>query len=395
VAMKYIKQLDTIRGIGILIVILFHWLPVDTIYNTYPNRPFGVDVFFVLSGFLITNILLGAKIEAEEASIPKKHVFISFYFKRARRIFPVYYLAILIIVVVHQSLDASLRSELFYALTFTLNLHFYNQQYWGDLTTHLWTMAVEEQFYLVWPWMILLVNKRYLPHVIIGFITIGFVTQCLITDKEFGYLPAYTCFDSFGIGALISWITIYKTEYLEKTFRTLQFVGIISFAALIVGAIFPDWIFLAPQRTLRSLVSAWAITYVIWKSYRNEASDLPVFNNKILMFIGKISYGMYIYHIFFPWLYFKFNHHINQFIPSTLNDYIFHITLIENFAMLVLLSWLSWRFIERPILQWGKNIGGQNEPSQQLAGVHVAVNKNIIYRMLARVKRQLPWGLKF
>lgn len=349
--MKYIKELDSIRGIGIIIVVLYHWIPVDSFYNTFPNRPFGVDVFFVLSGFLITNILLASRLEAEAHGVSRKYAFVNFFFHRALRIFPIYFLVVFIIVISHAWLGAQLGDELIPALTYTINFYFYDRQYWGDLTTHLWTLSIEEQFYLFWPWFMLLVNRKYLLHVIVLFTALGVVSQLLITDQEFGYLPTNTCFDAFGIGAFISWIRIFRPHLLGKTYRVTLWLGIASSIALIVAAAFPDLIFLSPQRTLRSLVAAWAITFVIYKDQKNELHAIPVFSNKILLFIGKISYGMYLYHIFFPWIYHILNAPLNGMLPDILLPYISYITLVENFAILVMVSWLSYQYIERPIMR--------------------------------------------
>lgn len=349
--MKHIKALDSIRGIGILIVVLYHWIPVDSFYNTFPNRPFGVDVFFVLSGFLITDILLSARMTAESEGVPRKFAFIHFYCRRALRIFPIYFLVVLFIVACHQWLGATLDGELVPALLFTLNFYFYDHQYWGDLTTHLWTLSIEEQFYLVWPWFMLLVSKRYLPHVIVFFICTGVISQLLITDQEFGYLPTYTCFDAFGIGALISWIRTFHPHYLDKTYSILRVLGIASCVILLFGAIFPDVIFLSPQRTLRSLVAAWAIAFIVNKNQRDELHMVPFFNNKYLLFIGKISYGMYLYHLFFPWMYDILNAPMNELLPEKLMAFAGPITLVENFLMLILISWLSYQYVERPIMR--------------------------------------------
>jgi peptidoglycan/LPS O-acetylase OafA/YrhL len=348
--MKYIKQLDSIRGIGIILVVLFHWLPVDSFYNTFPNRPFGVDVFFVLSGFLITQILLVARREGEIAGIPKKSIFINFYLRRALRIFPIYYITVSLVILSHHWLDASIQGEPGPMLTYTLNFHFYNNKYWGDLTTHLWTLSIEEQFYLVWPWIILLINKRLVPYAIGVFTLAGMISQGLIVDQEFGYLPTNTCFDAFGIGAAMAWVKVDRNHHVPRMYTVLRAVGIVSALVLLFAAVTPDLFFLAPQRTVRSLVAAWAICFIILKDHKNELSTAGIFNNRLLIFIGKISYGMYLFHIFFPWMYYNFNDYINRWLPEQWSAYLFPITIIENFLMLILISWLSWRFIERPIL---------------------------------------------
>jgi len=370
--LKYIKELDSIRGVGIIIVILFHWLPVDSFYNTFPNRPFGVDVFFVLSGFLITNILLTARLGAEDAGLPLRYVFINFYLRRALRILPAYFLVVGLIGLSHRWLNATLDGEVLPILTYTVNFHFYHNQYWGDLTTHLWTLSVEEQFYLLWPCVVLLVGRKYLLPAIGIFLATGIVAQLLITDMEYGYLPTNTCFDAFGIGALLAWSRVFRARKFHKIYRLVRALGLISAVVLLVAAAFPDLFFLSPQRTLRSLVAAWPISYVIYKNLRNESENLPVFSNGGLRFLGKISYGMYLYHIFFPWMYDLINAPFIDRIPERFAAYGLGFIVAQNFLLLVVISWLSYRFIERPILTWRKP---SSEKLTQVAHAQVSITK--------------------
>lgn len=349
--MRHIKQLDSLRGLAVILVVFFHWLPGNSLVDTYPNRPFDVDFFFVLSGFLITNILLISRNKAEELGIAKSLVFKNFYLRRALRIFPAYYLTVLIIVVLHLSriVITDIKYELIYCITYTINFYFYELKYWGDLTTHLWTLAVEEQFYLLWPFVILLINKRYLLHAIIGYIVIGVISQSLIKDMEFGYLPTYTCFDSFGIGALISWITIFRPQHIQKMFKIFQVLAIASLIVFLIVFITGNDVFIAPQRTLRSLMTAWVISYIIYKGETDQLKLSLLFNNSTLIFIGKISYGIYLYHLFLPWDIQLLDTYINQYLPASAWAYIPYIHFIENLTLLIFISWLSYTYFEKPI----------------------------------------------
>lgn len=349
--MKHIKQLDSLRGLAVILVVVFHWLPNDSLLNTYPNRPFDVDFFFVLSGFLITSILFISRNKAEDMGIPKSLVFKNFYLRRALRIFPAYYFTVLIIVVLHKSdiVITGIKYEFIYCITYTINFYFYALKYWGDLTTHFWTLAVEEQFYLIWPWVILLINKKYLLHAIVGFIIIGVVSQSLITDMEFGYLPTYTCFDSFGVGALISWITIFRPQHIKKMYKIFRVLAIAGLVIFIIVFINNNAIFIAPQRTLRSLMAAWVISYIIYKGETDQLKLSFLFNNSILIFIGKISYGIYLYHLFLPWDLQLLDNYINKYLPANAIRYIDYIHFAENLTLLIFISWLSYTYFEKPI----------------------------------------------
>ena len=100
-ALKYIKQLDSIRAIAVILVLVWHWLPKESYFNVVRTGPFGVTVFFVLSGFLITRILLDNRDEAEEYNHSLGTVIRSFYIRRVLRIFPAYYFTLLLVILFH------------------------------------------------------------------------------------------------------------------------------------------------------------------------------------------------------------------------------------------------------------------------------------------------------
>lgn len=342
--MFYIKQLDTVRAIAAILVILTHWLPIP--YIQYSGFV-GVNIFFVLSGFLITRILLENKNEAEESGMSKLIVFKNFFFRRALRILPIYYLMVLLLYLFGSNSDPNIDSELVYLATFTTNFHFYNFKYFGDLTAHFWSLAVEEQFYFLWPWVILYTNRKYLLHAILAFILIGSTSQLLINDFEYGYLPTYTCFDAFGLGALLSWVLVYKPNLLNKVYQTLHLLVAISallLAARLAGVLNVP----VPIRTLVSIIALWVITYLVYKGPSNKVKFSFLFNNKLLLYMGKISYGLYLYHISLPYLVWAFAEAMKPYYPSLADNYLFYV--VANVGLLFLVPSLSWRFIEKPFL---------------------------------------------
>jgi len=147
--MQHIKKLDSLRAIAAILVILWHWIPTDNVINTFNNGAIGVNIFFVLSGFLITRILLTNRNEAEILNDNKLPVFKNFYARRALRIFPIYYLLVLLILLFHHYLGAKFsKAEFINSVAYTINFYFFKLEHWGDLTVHFWSLAVEEQFYL-------------------------------------------------------------------------------------------------------------------------------------------------------------------------------------------------------------------------------------------------------
>ena len=149
-----VRELDSMRGLAAIAIVVYHlWLIQISVLGA------AVDLFFVLSGYLITSILLGHP--------PSERFLLAFYARRALRIWPIYYLSLLFLVAINPwtpvpgSLDG-----LPYFLTFTQGLPYYWQDTAPAFITafrHTWSLAIEEQFYLIWPALLWLVGKKGLP----------------------------------------------------------------------------------------------------------------------------------------------------------------------------------------------------------------------------------------
>lgn len=353
--MKQIKQIYALRGIGVVLVIMFHWL-FQSQMSIIQRGPVAIDIFFVLSGFFITNILLEGKEKAEQHSFPKVNVFKLFLLNRALRIFPIYYLTISLLYIFHDTTDTNIEHSFWYFFTYTSNFYFQKTQAWDGITSHLWSLAVEEQFYLFWPFVILIVNRRWLPYVISIFILIGLATQTFWAKSEYDILLPFTCFDALGIGALLSWITLYKVEYLKKVLWVLALlVGgclLYFFAGKIINGQFP----LAPEMFF-SGIAALVIAYVFYTQNTNGTIKFSlVLNNPALIFLGKLCYGLYVYHNIIPHYLMRFVNQTNllRYLPSVFTTHFDLWFFTLNFVVLLSVSWLSWKYIERPILSLKK-----------------------------------------
>lgn len=356
--MKYIKQLDSLRAIAVILVIISHWIPqAKFIYGfKIPYGAIGVDIFFVLSGFLISKILFENRNKAEVLNTPKSTLIKNFYVRRALRIFPIYYLTIFFLFFFAKSTETNIHSNFIYFLTYTSNFYFFKIQGWDGMTSHLWTLAVEEQFYLIWPWIMLFSNKKYLLYIISFFILISVLSQYLLINVKMSAVLTFTCFDAFGLGAILAWITTYSNEKLKNFFLIISFAATIAFFFLILGSIQNEWTFI-PLRTIISLITLWLITYILLNIEFDSLKFKFIFNNKVLIFLGKISYGLYLYHNLIP----KLNTEIiNKYFSPLLPDLLYkkhymQLYLFGNFALLVLISWLSYIFIEKRFLNLKKH----------------------------------------
>ncbi len=351
--MRYIKGLDTLRAFAVILVIFHHWdLPFrgpESFHHLFlellPSGNFGVDLFFVLSGYLITSILLNAlKKDPDKIRIIK-----NFIIRRSLRIFPVYYLTIFILLLLDYP---DMHEDLLWCLTYTYNILAYRTQTWRPMV-HLWSLAVEEQFYLIWPWCIVYFKEKYLKYVFIGAMIIG-ITSLILTTKVFGNLFGVllmpSCMESFGIGGLYAWLSEKGRE--KGLTRFMRFINIalpFAFAATLYwsfaanGGHFHYWF-----RTAYVIICIWLIHQVI--HIRPGKIRTGFLENPVLMKIGQISYGIYLFHKPLPY----FSDHWMKWVALHNNWPLFaNFYFMYGFDLLLLfaLSLASYHFFEKPVMQ--------------------------------------------
>jgi len=238
--MEYYKRLDSVRGLAAILVVISHWT------QSHYGRDFvylgtvGVITFFVLSGFLITRILLSAK--ESNLSSEKKHwvTLKNFAIRRVLRIFPIYYLVILVGFTFSDYFRIKMDEGFWYFMTYTSNFHYYQL---GGLQGRLaatWTLAIEEQFYLFFPWFVLFLRKNWTKYFLWFLFMVGvlFLAQYLkyflkiISMNEWApYLKALplltpSAFDSLGAGALLAYFTVYSKNKVKQYFHVLSLLGL-------------------------------------------------------------------------------------------------------------------------------------------------------------------------
>jgi peptidoglycan/LPS O-acetylase OafA/YrhL len=335
--MQYIKPLDGLRAFAVLFVIRSHWMPGNFITNAIPFGEIGVDIFFVLSGFLITSILLQNKKQLDSNEATLGSIIKNFIARRTLRIFPIYYLTIFLLYLLADKTGTNIRQDIIYYLTYTSNINFFNMGNWDGILSHLWSLAVEEQFYLLWPWVILMVKRRYLPLVFFIAAITGILSNILIVN-DFSWVLTSSCFDAFAIGGFIAYDRLYKKNIIRDNLKWIA-----SLAAIIIIAELSWGFTVLPLRTLVA-VSSLCIIYLLLN--KNGLSNF--LSMRSLVFIGKISYGIYLYHNIIPWLW---GNILGKLIKLGLPGFFANpsLVLLENFVILIGVSWLSWIIIERPI----------------------------------------------
>lgn len=336
-------QLDTLRALAVFCVLISHWFPEHHKLRIFPFGYAGVTLFFVLSGFLISEILIKSREIAEEKNQSKFHSVKQFYIRRTLRIFPIYYITLFILYILNVN---NIRDIFFWFLFYASNIYFFSIHSYAGYLSHFWTLAVEEQFYIIWPFVILFIPKKYLFKSIIGIILVGPLFRALMFFINLGNPGFYTfsevltpsCMDSFGLGAVLAYYRIYKNNIPESYIRIVKLLFLIYIFILTILIFF-----------LPSLIRVFFLNFnlslifllLIYKTSIGFTGFLKIiFENKILLYLGKISYGMYLFHKFTPPIYSYFE------LPPIQNLYLRMIVLT---LLLIFISSLSWYLIEKPI----------------------------------------------
>lgn len=364
--MKYIKGLDTLRAFAVIFVILEHWkLPFDfgpTVNSFFksitPNGTFGVDLFFVLSGFLITSILLNAR---ENDNANRLGIIKNFIIRRALRIFPIYYLIIFFLYLIKYPL---LKETIFWHLTYTSNVFFYKTQHWNNFS-HTWSLSVEEQFYLIWPWLIVLLNKRFLKYVFIFSILIGIYTTIItatVLNNKFGYILMPSCMHAFGIGGLYAYLK-YDTsiQIIFHKILKIAFPLALLFHFYLSITNYTGYLNLL-SGFFDSIISVMLIHFTI--NIKDGWLKAHLIENKVLMKIGELSYGIYLMHYVMMGIYIKaMTTYISP--DSTLRSIALnpYFSYIINLFFLFLFSYTSYYLFEKPIMVLKQRFSYSNQVS--------------------------------
>lgn len=352
--MKYIKGLDSLRAFAVLVVLIRHWTQEDTfgpinglLYKgLFPPARFGVDLFFVLSGFLITSILL----DANESGESRPNIIKTFIIRRTLRIFPIYYATIAILLCIGFPF---VREHVWWFLTYTSNILCFRQVSWNQFG-HTWSLSVEEQFYLVWPWLMIFVHPRYLKYVFYLAIGIGVASTVgfrLQSDppNTFSLLLMPACLHAFGIGGLYA----YFSRDAEKKKQFVKVMNICFPIALLChfywGFSVDGGHFNFYYRIADVIISIWLIHHVI--VIRDGWVKRNIVENRVLMGIGRISYGIYLYHYMVPIIYrtavrgmFSEGSSVRNILLSNPVSFFICLTFILVFA------WLSFEYFEKKFL---------------------------------------------
>jgi peptidoglycan/LPS O-acetylase OafA/YrhL len=362
-----IEELDGLRGIAVIVVMALHIFKRATEFTEHPVLLaitkfteigwVGVDIFFALSGFLITSILLRAKQE--------EHYFRNFYVRRVLRIFPLYYFAIVLVLLFAPKLESEFTSQLNVALP-VLVLY---QQNWAvlfrgfHLTRYLgitWSLAIEEQFYFIWPFVVFSLNRERLIKAGIGYIIVSFVTRIFAVFfwgnlgdvSRFFFYASFARFEEIIFGALLA---VFLTgdgarEQVRHYSFPLFVVSFLTFLTLcylvLPNSPHPEYANI-PLTVGGYTTAALFATALIGVFVTHPPKDIlrRLFRNPVLVFFGKYSYSMYIFHISAALILLDVYWHTGL---RGWKPYILYI--VTTYAVTVLIALLTWNLLEKHML---------------------------------------------
>jgi len=288
-------ELDGLRAVAILAVIAFHLrLPFCSLGWA------GVFLFFVLSGFLITGILLDSK--------SQPHYFRNFYARRSLRIFPIYYATLLGVMALAWNRHWTVHDAgwyLLYLQNYLLGVTYFLPEFPAAFD-HSWSLAVEEQFYLLWPLAVLLLSRRALlwfcPVLILGAALARYVVAAQTGSFTLAFTPLACVVDSLAAGALLA--ILRRSPIAEKYGKRAGYAaitvggGAAAFMVIHSGLerFWTGW--MASPSVNHLLLSAMAVMFsgLILVALDQKTYLAALLRIGVLRHIGKISYGLYMYH---------------------------------------------------------------------------------------------------
>lgn len=343
---EYMPQLDGLRAIAILLVLYGHFH--STLSQIFiPLAWLGVQLFFVLSGYLITRIILNQRSALQTGQLELSKAIKTFYIRRALRLTPMYYCVLLVFMYFNFDAGKGIWPYLFLYMT---NIKIVIDDAWLGMFSHLWSLAAEEQFYLIWPWLIFLLPTKKLPTVLLMIICSGIVFRSLMVSTGQSIYTNTLLFgvtDALGMGALLALVANSDREMVKK-----QFFKFLPYFAL-TGLLGSGFIFIQYEwtstafRIWAGFLCSLSFTWLVWRASCGFTGVLGyLLGSPPAIFLGKISYGVYVIHAFIPNLLLSLGVQPDH-LPNAIDSWFYLIVI----TTLVLAS-ISWFLIERPANQF-------------------------------------------
>ena len=332
------QQLDALRAVAIAIVMLHHYINPPILLSG-----FGVTFLFVLSGYFATNTLLKLRTRMEDGRAEMGGAVKDFYMRRYLRICPMYFIVLLLTALCN--VDGA-RDSLPWNAFFLANIQTVVTQQWNGRFSPMWSLSFLEQFYLVWPFIVLVLPRKRLVPAILFMAILGpaWRTLCYAQDLSainWSVFPLSSC-DSVGCGALlaVARLGMVGRDVLPRLVWVSRWFGVPASILLVVakGMHHAPWY----TEIVIPLSASLAFVWLAEKASRGFTGPLGVvLDNEFLANVGRMSYSIFLIHTFTELL-----------LPHT---GLLGTVLDSNYRcfilipLTVLLANIAWRWIERPI----------------------------------------------
>ena len=365
------SQLDGLRGLAILLVVFYHF--------SLPHRDFhgpgagvvlqlaqagwmGVDLFFVLSGFLITGIL----VETRE----QPHYFRNFLGRRFLRIWPLYYVNLFALLILLPAVVSTVPAQLQgmqdkqgWFWLYGANWLFALEGGFGETSGgYFWSLAVEEQFYLLWPFVVFRLSSRALLRTSLALLCVSLVSRIVLsalgTPPGTLYTMTFTHLDGLAIGSCLA-VCSRSATLSDRVRRLAPFGVVVGLIGLLTVRVL-DHNFFFWSKAMATLgytcVAALAGALLVYVMRAGAADPLSrIFSSPFMAQCGKYSYALYLVHVPVAGFLFPLTFRVlDKFTGLTSYELTFVVFVAVSFAVSYSLSALSWHFFEGPIMKLKK-----------------------------------------
>jgi peptidoglycan/LPS O-acetylase OafA/YrhL len=358
----FFPNLDALRFFCFLSVFLFHsfFTKYEYLKNTstyyffkkslFGNGNLGVNFFFVLSGFLITYLLIEEKLSKKKIDV------VNFWIRRILRIWPLFFFCVIFgfiifpVVKTYFGQTPNENADPVYYLTFTNNFDFIRKGLPdSSVLGVLWSIAIEEQFYLIWPVILLILPVKHYMKFFFITILISLIFRALYPDPMFYEHHTLSCMGDLTIGAAGAYLSR-QPKFLSKIEHLNRFSIILIYASFFIVFFFREEFFDTGYyiKIFDRVIIACIMLLIILEQNFSKNSFYKMSNFKIASKLGVISYGLYCLHFIGILITITISEKLH------INESLWSVLLIEPIAAIVItiiLSKLSYRFFESPFLR--------------------------------------------